>query len=55
MSSLPMTPLSPKLAAWPGKADMELVTSIAEARQRLDEAREEGGTVGLVPTMGSLH
>jgi pantoate--beta-alanine ligase len=50
-----MTPLSPKLAAWPGKADMELVTSIAEARQRLDEAREEGGTVGLVPTMGSLH
>ena len=34
---------------------MELVTTIAEARQRLDVARRAGGSVGLVPTMGFLH
>lgn len=50
-----MTPWSPKLGAWPGKADMELVTTIPEVRQRLDAVRREGGTVGLVPTMGYLH
>jgi pantoate--beta-alanine ligase len=34
---------------------METVTSPAEARARLDEARAGGATVGLVPTMGYLH
>ncbi len=34
---------------------MEVVTTIAEARARLDAARRSGGTVGLVPTMGYLH
>lgn len=34
---------------------MRLVSTIAEARQLLDSARRGGGTVGLVPTMGSLH
>lgn len=34
---------------------MELVATIAEARERLEAARRDGGTVGLVPTMGFLH
>ena len=34
---------------------MEIVHTIAEARARLDAARAEGATVGLVPTMGFLH
>lgn len=34
---------------------MKVATTIAETRQALDEARREGGTVGLVPTMGYLH
>ncbi len=34
---------------------MRVVTTIAETRGRLDGARGEGRTVGLVPTMGSLH
>jgi pantoate--beta-alanine ligase len=34
---------------------METVTTIAEARERLDRARAGGATVGLVPTMGYLH
>ncbi len=34
---------------------MEIVHTIAEARGRLDAARAEGATVGLVPTMGFLH
>ena len=34
---------------------MDIVHTIAEARGRLDAARAEGATVGLVPTMGFLH
>ena len=34
---------------------MEIVHTIAEARARLDAARADGATVGLVPTMGFLH
>jgi pantoate--beta-alanine ligase len=34
---------------------MKVTGSIAEARWALDEVRREGGTVGLVPTMGYLH
>jgi pantoate--beta-alanine ligase len=34
---------------------MDTVTTIAEARDRLDRARADGATVGLVPTMGYLH
>ncbi len=34
---------------------MKLTTSIVDASARLDAARAEGATVGLVPTMGSLH
>jgi pantoate--beta-alanine ligase len=34
---------------------VRLVTTIAEVRRALDEARRAGGTVGLVPTMGYLH
>ncbi len=32
-----------------------VLTTIAEARDRLDAARRAGATVGLVPTMGFLH
>src|SRR4051812_47756868 len=34
---------------------MDTVSTIAEARDRLDRARTGGATVGLVPTMGYLH
>lgn len=34
---------------------VELVTTIAELRSRLDAVRSSGRTVGLVPTMGYLH
>jgi len=34
---------------------VKVATTIAETRWVLDEARREGGTVGLVPTMGYLH
>ena len=34
---------------------MKVATTIAETRWVLDEARREGGTIGLVPTMGYLH
>ena len=34
---------------------MKVLTTIAETRRALDEARHGGGTVGLVPTMGYLH
>ena len=34
---------------------MDVVTTIAELRRRLDAARADGSRVGLVPTMGSLH
>lgn len=34
---------------------MKLSATIAETRWALDEVRREGGTVGLVPTMGYLH
>jgi pantoate--beta-alanine ligase len=34
---------------------MKVTASIAEARWALDEVRRDGGTVGLVPTMGYLH
>ena len=42
---------------WSGdQTDPVKVTgSIAETRWALDEVRREGGTVGLVPTMGYLH
>jgi pantoate--beta-alanine ligase len=34
---------------------MEVATTIADYRARCDELRGEGGTLGLVPTMGALH
>jgi pantoate--beta-alanine ligase len=34
---------------------MDLVTTIAELRAHLDEARANGERIGLVPTMGYLH
>jgi len=34
---------------------IKVVHTIAEARAELDAVRRDGGTVGLVPTMGSLH
>ncbi len=34
---------------------MKVATTIAETRWALDAVRREGGTVGLVPTMGYLH
>src|SRR3954452_12027348 len=34
---------------------MDTVTTVAEARDRLDRARAGGATIGLVPTMGYLH
>jgi len=34
---------------------VKVATTIAETRWALDEVRREGGTVGLVPTMGYLH
>ena len=34
---------------------MEVIERVAELRAALDARRSEGGTVGLVPTMGSLH
>ena len=34
---------------------MELTTTVADARSRLAVARRQGASVGLVPTMGSLH
>jgi len=34
---------------------IKVVHTIAEARAELDAVRSAGGTVGLVPTMGSLH
>ncbi len=34
---------------------MEVISTISALRQRLDEARNQGQTIGLVPTMGALH
>jgi len=34
---------------------MEILRSVAEVREWAREARREGNTVGLVPTMGALH
>lgn len=34
---------------------MDVITTIAELRARLDERRATGASVGLVPTMGYLH
>ena len=36
-------------------AGIEVVDTIAAFRGRLDQARAQGRTVGLVPTMGYLH
>jgi pantoate--beta-alanine ligase len=36
-------------------AAIEVVDTIAALRSRLDAVRRDGGTVGLVPTMGYLH
>jgi pantoate--beta-alanine ligase len=38
-----------------GSKLMRVVETIAEARALLDAVRRDGGTVGLVPTMGYLH
>lgn len=34
---------------------MEVVTKIADLQKKIAEIRANGGTVGLVPTMGALH
>ena len=34
---------------------MRVLTTIAETRGALDDARRDGRTIGLVPTMGYLH
>jgi pantoate--beta-alanine ligase len=34
---------------------VRVITTIAETRAALDDHRQAGGSVGLVPTMGSLH
>lgn len=34
---------------------MEIIRTVSDLRQRLDSARAEGKTIGLVPTMGALH
>jgi pantoate--beta-alanine ligase len=34
---------------------VQVLTTIAETRTMLDKARADGGSVGLVPTMGYLH
>lgn len=34
---------------------MEVVTKIADLQKKMAEIRTNGGTVGLVPTMGALH
>ncbi|EIT86618.1 pantoate--beta-alanine ligase [Fictibacillus macauensis ZFHKF-1] len=34
---------------------MNIVTTIAEVKQRTEEARNQGKTIGFVPTMGFLH
>ncbi len=34
---------------------MKTVKTIAELQQLLNSARQEGRTIGLVPTMGALH
>ncbi len=34
---------------------MELVSTVAEVRKQIDEARKADKTVGFVPTMGALH
>lgn len=34
---------------------MDIVNKISEVRQRIRNARSEGKTIGLIPTMGALH
>lgn len=34
---------------------MEIITTVEEMRQIIKEAKKQGKTIGLVPTMGSLH
>ena len=37
------------------KEKMEIIRTVARLRQAVAEARAEGKTIGLVPTMGALH
>lgn len=34
---------------------MEIIRTVSELRQRLDDLRKQGRSIGLVPTMGALH
>lgn len=34
---------------------MEIIRTVDELRQRVAKFKEQGKTVGLVPTMGALH
>ena len=34
---------------------MEIIRTVSDLRNRVGEARKEGKTIGLVPTMGALH
>jgi len=39
----------------PGSPLPELISTVAQLRQRLGDLRREGRSIGLVPTMGALH
>jgi len=42
-------------ARQPASSDVTLVAGPAEIRERVAEARRQGRSIGLVPTMGALH